>query len=133
MECSERHNSIKVIEREQSARFLRLGEDRLKTFLTSFLGWSHTLMQAILYTIPMAPLDLSSHLALMRGQLFPAIPSDPQAHTQDKFSAFELVGWKKRLFSHLVMLKILTWMTALISGVGGYDDGVDGDDGDEAE
>ena len=69
----------------------------------------------------------------MRGQLFPAIPSDPQAHTQDKFSAFELVGWKKRLFSHLVMLKILTWMTALISGVGGYDDGVDGDDGDEAE
>ena len=90
-------------------------------------------MQAILYTIPMAPLDLSSHLALMSGQLFPAIPSDPQAHTQDMFSAFELVGWKKRLFSHLVMLKILTWMTALISGVGGYDDGVDGDDGDEDE
>ena len=53
----------------------------LKTLLTSFLGWSHTLMQAILYTIPMAPLDLSSHLALMRGQLFPAIhlPSDPLA------------------------------------------------------
>ena len=76
MECSERHNSIRVIERGQCARFLLLGEDLLKhykTFLTSFLGWSHTLMQAILYTIPMAPLDLSSHLALMRGQLFPAI------------------------------------------------------------
>ena len=31
------------------------------------------------------------------------------------------------------MFQILTWMTALISRVGGYDDDVDGDDGDEAE
>ena len=62
-----------LLKGNQCARFLLLGKDCLKTFLTSFLGWSHTLMQAILYTIPMAPLDLSSHLALMRGQLFPAI------------------------------------------------------------
>ena len=78
-----------------------------KTFLTSFLGWSHTLMQAILYTIPMAPLDLSSHLALMRGQLFPAIhlPLTPHGawrqflldKNEQRFWFSQVVGFEVRI------------------------------------
>ena len=90
-------------------------------------------MQAILYTIPMAPLDLSSHLALMRGQLFPAIhPPFSPARSHSRLVLRPRVGGleKQTIYFTLAVLKILT---SIISGVGGSDDDVDGDDGDEAE